>query len=294
MSWLKKVVINAGAPKVSIIQALKSNMGGYQPARSIATVHASDITKSNFCPRHWALLDILKAQKKDEYISTALQATFDVGKATAKVLVEEWAGESAIGNWKCLRCDANKKMTTKPKKGCPGHGAKCLWEYEEPAFLSTQYGVSGSIDVLMELGVPLWMVTELKIIKVEDFENLVAPLPEHRIRTALYLKLIADSNDPAKNKINLHEARVLYVSRGYGKKNADHGDIMPFKEYTVQRDDTVLEKPLAKALQIKKFREDGLMPSGICNTALDKPAKSCNVCTQCFSGQFPTMQEPLI
>lgn len=248
MSWLKTAIVNAMAPKLGVIDILRQNMGGYQPARDHQVVHASDTTKSGFCPRHLALLDLHEQTKKDEYISTAMQATFDLGKLTAKQLIEVWMGKKAVGNWQCVRCGEQRTMVPKPATDLcvgyqnPGKAGKHIWEYVEPVFESKEYGISGRIDVLADIGAKL-IVTELKIMKVEDWEALLAPAPEHRIRTSLYLKIISDSHSAYADQINLHEARVLYVSRGYGKKHPIHGEIMPFKEFVVKRDDQVLAVP---------------------------------------------------
>lgn len=293
MSWLKTATLNAQTPKVGVIDALRQNMGGYQLARSIEVLHASDTTKPGFCPRHLALLMLHEQTKKDEYIGTALQATFDVGKLTAAVLVEKWMGQKAVGNWSCERCGSQVTMQAKPNTPCSSKYGSHRWEYVEPVFVSKEYGISGSLDLLADIG-PKLIVTELKIMKGEDWEKLLAPLPEHRERTALYLKLVADSDSVYKDLINVHEARVLYISRAYGKKHVQYNDILPFKEFVVTRDDACLEPLLKKAKQVKIFKEQKLMPQGICNTALDKYAKGCTTCTACFSGKYPPQQESFV
>jgi hypothetical protein len=107
--------------------------------------------------------------------------------------------------------------------------------------------------------------------------------------------LIADSASPYKDKINLHEARVLYTSRAYGKKNDQHGgEILPWREFIVKRDDKALEPILNKAKQLKIFRETKAIPSGICPTAMSKTAQKCSNCQLCFSGQFPAQQPSLL
>ena len=293
MGWLKEAAKQSAAPKHGIIDILKKNMGGYEAARSTEVVHASDITKDSFCPRQYALWDVLGKSKEGGYVSTALRATFDIGNATAKVFIENWAGQHAIGDWKCQRCNKVVFMQSKPGLGCINNGAQvlgCMWTFMEPRFQSVEFDVNGGIDVFMDMGSQKWVAVELKIIRLEDFDAIVAPLPEHRIRTSLYLKLIADSNSIYKDKINLHEARVLYVSRGYGKKNEAYGEVLPFKEFVVNRDDEIIAKPLAKAKQVKVWRAEKKMPAGICNTALDKYAKNCNVCKGCFSGEYPAEQ----
>lgn len=291
MSWLKSISVNASAPKYGVLDLLRKSMGGYRPARSHKTVHASDITKDGFCPRRLALMDKLEVDQKPEYISTALAATFDIGTMTAKLVVENWLTPYAIGNWKCLKCDSQRTMCSKPESSCKC-GGKCIWEYVEPNFVSAEYGVSGSLDVLVEVG-SKWLVVELKIIRPEDFETMLVPLPEHRIRTSLYLKLVSDSGSPWVNHINLHEARVLYVSRGYGKQHPVHKEILPFREFVVERDDKLLEKPLILAKQVQIYKKSGKLPSGVCKTAVDKRAKYCEVCAQCFSGKYASEQDVL-
>jgi hypothetical protein len=293
--WLKHAVLGASTPKMSIIHRLKMNVGGTTPARSMAEVHASDATKPDFCPRHWALMDTLAKTKKNEYLSTALAATFDMGNATADLVKEHWLGDSSIGNWKCKTCGDQRTFCSKPEAGCKKQ-LGCNWRYVEMVFDSVYSGITGSIDVMVELGSMKVVPTELKIIKVEDFEALKTPLAEHSLRTKLYLKLISDSTSVYKDRINLHEAHVLYVSRGYGKKNLDHnGEILPFKEYVVARDDAAVMPLMHNARQIKIFREDEKhpMPSGICTLPTDKYAKGCSTCGACFSGNYPAAQPAL-
>jgi hypothetical protein len=293
--WLKSAVIESNQPKESIITVLRKKLGGYEEGRKRDVVHASDITKPDFCPRHEAFLDFAGTEKgQGQFIPTALRVTFDMGKALEKVLIENWAGDTVVGNWACRRCQAQRSMCTKPKNGC-GKSDDCIWEYRQTLVESPVCGVSGSPDVLFDVGVSKLLLTELKTMNATEFDAIVAPLPEHRIRTNLYLKLVAESNSPYKNLINLHEGRVFYVSRSYGKKHDGYnGEILPFKEYTVKRDDDALKPTLQRATQFKIFREQGLMPSGICATALEKTAKNCTSCQACFSGSKPSQQEPLL
>lgn len=282
-------MIDANSATYTILDVLKKNIGGYRKARSRQLVHASDATKPGFCPREWALMDYYKVTPPDEFISAGLQATFDVGLMTEHIFVNKWIGNHAVGTWACTRCGEVKHMVTKPGMGCTKH-QKCQWEYQQAVFVSQEYGVSGALDLLVNLGAPKLFVTEIKIIKVEDFAELLVPLPEHRLRTGIYLKLISDSTNPLKDAINLQEARVCYVSRGFGKKNVSTGTILPFKEFVIKRDDSVCLPILNRAKKVKIFRETGAFPCGICNTALDTRAKNCPVNKQCFGGAHPPTQ----
>lgn len=287
MKFLSDSVQQALAPKQSIIGLLKQRLGGYEKARSPKTVHASDVTKEDFCPRRVALYILTGTEPSDQYIPTALRTTFDLGNAVSDLVREEWLGDAAIGNWQCVRCGS--KVTMKPKPDATGcnDGKKHLWKYREVNFICQETGITGSIDVLVRLGGIKALVTELKIMAPDQFEQLAAPLAEHRIRTNLYLNLVDRSGSVWKNAIHTHEGRVLYVSRGYGKKHPLHGDILPFKEFTVPRDDVGLEKLKEMALAVKLFKDSGTMPKGICATSNDPIAKKCPLRTVCFSGMYP-------
>jgi len=274
---------------------LRSNMAGPQPGRSRSIVHASDITKPDFCPRAWAFADLEGTKISTEYVNTAMAVTWSMGRKTAQTLIEDWAGNKVIGNWKCIRCGAQSTFTRKPNapdwpcKGGFGKDFNHIWEYVEVMFAPDMYQVSGSIDAFFDVGTPKLMATELKIMAPDEFEKIHAPLPEHRLRTSLYLHLIAASDSPYKDRINLNEARVLVVSRGYGKMNTEWSEILPFREFEVTRDDASLAPYLQRAKAVKLWRKEKTMPSGICGTALDKYAKKCDFCTKCFSGEYPAL-----
>jgi hypothetical protein len=187
-------------------------------------------------------------------------------------------------------------MCLQPKPGCTSAGkGQCNWQYSEVNFKSVETGIDGNLDVLFDLGGNKLAVTELKIYAADEFDKMLAPLPEHRTRTRLYLKIIADSDSPYKNKINLHQARVFYTSRGFGKMNKEFNEILPFREFVIDRDDDALDvkTALEKGRQIKIYREQGLMPSGICVSPMDKTAKACKHCDKCFSGEYPAQQKEL-
>ena len=285
-SWLQNNLNTKFAPKHSLIEVLRQNMGGYRKPRDHSVVHASDLTKPDFCPRRLALMDLTSTVKKDEYISTALQATFDLGDAVSDLVREKWVGEASHGFWKCRRCSNQSAFGIKPDTPCK-QGGRCNYKYEEASFFSEDFGVSGSIDLLANLGAPKLFVTEIKTITPIDFEGLAAPLAEHRIRTNLYMRLIEDDKGIFKQRINLNQAKVLYVSRAYGKKHEIYNEILPFKEFTVDRNDASLEPLIEKAREVKLFKEKGTLPKGICVTTLDKVAKLCQHCDACFSGHYP-------
>lgn len=272
--------------KKDLVLLLTKNLGRYYAERSHQTVHCSDVTKADFCARQFRLLDVLNKARPDRYIPAGLKATFDVGRATADLVTNEWAGEQAIGHWECKSCGKSKTWTTKPKQGCLGMG-KCNWRYEEVNFVHQPSGLSGSIDLMVSLSEHKATAVEIKIVKADEFEKLVAPMGEHKARTALYLRVIAESDSPYKSWVDTQHAKVLYVSRGFGKKSLDAGNqIVPFKEFDVYRDDQQVQPYIDRAQSVADARAKGTIPIRVCDSIGCQMAKACPVKNECFSGAY--------
>lgn len=295
MKFLTDAVAKSLLPTASVIGTMKSNMQGQEKARCHKTVHASDVTKEDFCPRRVALLTIHDKRMPDQWVPCALRATFDMGNAISDLVREQWLGEAAVGNWSCVRCGMHKTMRPRPSDtadgGCDGAKDKHRWRYEEVNFVSKTTGISGSIDVLAQLGSAKATIVECKIISAEQFDTLAAPLSEHRIRTSLYMFLAEDSGSLWAKAVNTQQARVLYVSRGYGRKNDKHNnEILPFKEFVVDRDDAATAKARTFGTQAMTFFRQRVIPPGVCSTHNDPCATKCPVKKECFSGDHPAGQ----
>jgi hypothetical protein len=292
MSWLRQAIHQATRPKESIIGVLKQQLGGPQAGRSMKVLHASDITKPDFCPRRWAFFDIFGKSAPDEFVSTAMDVTYRMGNATEQLLIEEWAGQAVIGTWRCRYCGYHKSMVPKPSGGFCTPDRKHWWQHIQMVVEAPDYGIQGGIDALFNIGAPQLVVTEIKTMNPTEFDQILVPLPEHRLRTNLYLWVLEQSKHPYRDKINTSEGRVLYISRGYGKLNPTWNEILPFKEFVVKRNDADLHEFLKQAHRLHIFRKMGLMPAGICATALDKIAKKCSVAGPCFSGKYQAGKYP--
>jgi hypothetical protein len=285
-SWLHNAIHQSNKPKQSVIGVLKRHLGGMHPGRSMKVLHASDVTKPHFCPRRWAFFDIFEKDPPPDPVSAALDVTFQMGLHAEQLVVEEWGGDAVIGNWRCRYCGEQRSMVPKPEGWC-SDDRRHWWQYLQMTVEAPEYGIQGGIDALFNIGAPQLVITEMKTLNPTEFETILTPLPEHRLRTNLYMRILEQSLHPFKEKINTKEARVLYISRGYGKLNAEWNEILPFKEFTVKRNDGDLQEFLKRATLLKEFRDHGVMPPGICTTALDKIAKACSVCPPCFSGKYP-------
>lgn len=283
------------APKNSVKLHLHRHLSKASPGRSYKNVHASDLTKpEGMCPRMYALADRIKAQPEDEWLTTSQTMTFQIGRDQERNIVQ-WLADmgKVFGHWKCVNCGSMYSFRPRPTE-CTSCGFK-RFEHKEVRFESKACGASCGIDMLAAFGEAKLRVVELKTIDKDQFKDLKAPLSEHKWRTELYLKIIADSDSPWSSRINTEEATILYVSKGgFGTLDPDlkvwglHESFSPFKEYVIKRNDESVESLFRRAEVVKRFRSKEIgMPSGLCPTALSKRAKDCPMRKVCFSGEHP-------
>lgn len=287
--------------KKTAAPSLKMNMHKriprYDNARSHKVLHASDMTRDiEFCPREFALQDVTKFKKKGQFLGTSQVITFDMGDAIHDMVRENWALPESIGTWACVVCKTRHPFQKKPIS-CGWEGCKSkVFRYEEEVFISQSHGATGSIDMIADLGQSKYVIVEIKSIDKDQFKDLLGPKAEHKWRTNLYLRMIANSNHHHKHKIDLSRGLILYVVKGYGIKDVtlkEHGikdmAFSPFKEFWVSRDDNDTDAIWERATSLYDFRvNNGPMPAGICATAFCKRAQSCELNKQCWSGNFPS------
>lgn len=279
----------------SLVDHLLKSLSSRKQKREFgACLHASAITSEDFCPREVALLEATNVTRGDERIQAALQATFDVGEAVAELHRMVWLRDLAVGDWECRVCGQLLRFT-----GHPGTCAMCgseFWKYRELVSVDSSIATQGSVDLLVNFNLPgsPWTgklhVVELKIISPDDFKKLKAPDSEHRIRTVLYLDLLRKGNHPFRNAINLDTAKVLYTARNWGAMDSTRGIVHPFKEFDVPYDASSIALPRHMASLVKRWREQKIMPLGICTSPAVKRAQACKVCHACFSGKYPGSQ----
>lgn len=272
----------------SLVELLHTRLAGKREARSHKVVHVSTVTDSElgFCPRQFALLDVLEQKLPPEHINAALQVAFDNGEALHDLCRNKWLRNDVIGMWKCKQCKDVRHFSKLPA----AKGPSCAheWVYYEEKFVDPASGISGSIDFFVDMGNKKLTIVEAKSIDKDQFSKLAGPMAKHRIRSQVYLALI-DRAAPkeVKEQIDLSHARILYISKGFGKMNADHGKVLPFKEFSVQRNDEAVEQYFELGQHVQVFRKGGPMPKVICVNHMDKRAQPCPVAKQCFSGKYP-------
>jgi len=287
----------AGQESDDLLYHLHRTMSGKSPARTIKRVHASELFKDpsfEFCPRESALLGKLKRERPDEFVSTASRSSFDHGDMYANWLIGKLAdAKLVVGDWQCLHCVHMYELQDRPKK-CSECGHK-HFEHIEHRFKSRTSGVSCGVDAIRKTVSGKHKAIEIKSMKKEEFSKLVAPLAEHKIRTNLYLRIIEDSNDPIRHKMDTNKAEIVYILKGGWERfikpkdwKFEDDSYTVFKVFEIERDDTKTETKFQHAIRLKDFREGKKgMPLGLCSSVHCERARNCSVKKECFSGKYP-------
>jgi hypothetical protein len=263
------------------------------------TVHASALTADEgFCPRAYALYDVTKAKAGSRWLTTSERMTYGLGDAVAEMVVDAFADMGkAICHWKCVACGHVHEFCARPIK-CAVCGVR-RFKYKEVRFESAVTGASCGVDMLVNVGDGKLRPIELKTMAADAFKALAAPLGEHRVRTKLYLRIIAESAHNWAKLVLTERATVFYVSKsacGCASPDLKEWGIKegfsPFKEYVVERNDAETETAAKRATIVKQFRQGQIdMPAGVCPTAMSKRAQGCRLRAACFSGEYPPAYE---
>lgn len=288
MKFVKKEVIKKTLKPENnrLKHMLHKKIAGFRAQRSIDTLHASDVTKKDFCPARIALMRQHKIKPKDEFIPTALQVTYDYGKFLETSIINDYLKRSVIGDWYCLAC-GNLQEFRFFTKTC----SKCFSTnviYQEPRWIDEETDLSCGTDLFVDLGEEKPVLVELKSLKAADFKTISRPRKEHLLRTNLYLHILKRNG---ATEVNVDEAIVLYTCKGYGFadeyiKISDLPDapFSPFKEFTVQREDNAeIDRIFNDALAIKNYAlYGGGTPRKVCDNKYCTQAKNCEVREECF------------
>lgn len=292
LSFVKKA--KTPTPSDSLSYFLHKVLSTGDSGRGFKRVHASDVTKEDWCPRRHCLMKELGAQENAQEIGTALQMVFDQGNLLAKHVLNVMAQSGILlGDWECIHCGAMHRFRKKP--GTCSKCSRSWFRYEEVRITSNQSGISCGIDAFVSLPSEVtYRIVEIKTMDKEMFKSLKMPLAEHRLRTSLYLQSFLDSDHPAQGMVNTDEGLILYISKGgFGEKRAHPKEWgfkdtswTPFKEFKIERDQKIHGDYEALAKPVKARQEGGALPCGICPSAYADRAQSCEVVGPCFSGAY--------
>lgn len=290
--FLKKLkeVVGEAPPLSSMLHA---HLRTQDMERPYDRIHASELTKENYCPKRLALKVKTNAPRGFRWLSTSENVTFDMGRKLQDSVVHWFSDmKRAFADWKCDSCGQMHSFVIRPEK-CGTCGCRSLAPHEI-RFKSSLSGASCGVDMLVKIGNAVKLrPVEIKTIDKDQFKALKMPQAEHRQRTTLYTRIIAEDTGPVSPYVDPSRAIILYVSKGgYGcaqdwlAQAPTFDKFSPFKEYEILRNDSEVEDLSKMAAEFTKFLDTGKMPCGICATAFSKTAQGCDMKNECWSGKF--------
>lgn len=264
-------------------------MRDVQDHRGWFPIHASDVTKEGneeFCPRQVALHILDGDVPNKQSISACNQYMFDLGRFIEGLVRDKYLKDYVFGHWTCDSCGAETEFPMMNPKQCNCGSTKI--SYREMNL--RRHGIAScGIDMFLKLpGDTKYTLYEIKSLERKHFETLMAPKSEHLNRTRLYLGFVAE--DPTLNEVvHLDHARVLYVCKGWGRKESVYlmdgmtDRFSPFAEFKVTASPQTVEYYDKRLIPIVEFKDKGVMPSGLCKTPNSPRAKYCPKKSKCFS-----------
>jgi hypothetical protein len=247
----------------------------HQEFRDGDYIHVSDLIYK--CARKIALSKRMDQPIDPEPLFDSTSLTFKQGEAMAEFIVGKVASKAprnAYGIWGC-RCGVYKVEGTKhdvKDSQCDvcGHD---LTLYHEIVIKDEELRLSGSIDLLLQED-KAFVITELKSMKKDQWEELQRPVPEHLIQVLFYWYLMQKAGRPLHDKVS-----ILYAVKDYVFKS-------PYKEFVIQpssqlyRLDDYLEEARVLTDAIHKR---GPLPARVSCPSQDSPAaKKCQFREVCF------------
>ena len=245
-------------PKDTITKLLHKKLTVPTQTRDARVMHASDVTKEDFCPRRLALMADGNI-REDLTLLTCENVTFSIGRFIEEK-IQNILHDEILGDWECQNCFTEHKFLNKPHK-CKNCGSN-NFKHHEVRFVSKVSGISCGIDCLLKGNSLKARIVEIKTISQDKFKTLKMPLAEHKLRTNLYMQCVEESDSPYKDMVNTSVATIIYVTKGgWGCPNPKlrawgiDETFSPFKEFTVKRDDKLTTGIINKALEYYNYRQ---------------------------------------
>jgi hypothetical protein len=247
-------------------------------------IHVSSLLGS--CPR-FHLLAFLSQREIVKKVQPSMRLVWKIGRAceahVREQFIEAVDKKGVIGSWRC-KCGHTKTEGLFSRVVC----SKCesvADDYHEAALMDHKYRIVGSPDLLyLRPDNDKVRVVEFKSMNKKDFELLEAPLADHVHQAMSYARLLRDSGVDTDDEVS-----IIYICKDFQFST-------PYREFHVpssEENRIAIGSMWRKATEIAKgITKSATMPLtevplparlSSCKTLESKTAKSCELCTLCFS-----------
>lgn len=240
-------------------------------------LHVSDLIGK--CVRMFALLDKFSLAPPVEFLADGQTITFAIGDAihdfVKKKFIENYS-EAVWAVWSCA-CGKTKEgpgfLRDRKQRVCT-HCGLPVDQHNEPGMLDGEHPVSGAPDLILWIEeCKAFLIVEIKSIAKKGFDELLRPVPDHKVQVSYYWRLLKQAGMPL-----LDVTSILYVTKEWTMKN-------PYKEFLIEQpQETMLEPYVEDAKSFGTYKKTGELPPRLLCPTVDAPAaKKCPVVMQCFS-----------
>ena len=232
---------------ISAVTAETVNVVASREKQVVLYPRASSLYDS--CMRMHVLCSKLK-RTRIQWISVQLGVTFEIGNAVHHSLQNNPAilGNSRIGFWKCLACQALSEFGRFPVIECLCGADLTAYQYDEFSLkMDDPVCVTGHPDMFLDKGNGNIRVIEFKTMKKSEYVGLAYPLIKHIWQIMLYMRLCNRCVNPTPLKIDETMGYIMYVCKEHTRN-----DVLPYKVFPVRFDRDTFKLVLDKLLTYRK------------------------------------------
>jgi hypothetical protein len=235
--------------------------------------HVSSLVAA--CARREILAPLLTEEARAQTLTGGHRLMWAYGRTAEKHIRDQFISthHDVYGQWECS-CGAAQHVGIRADGLCTTCGTG-LYNYREQPVRDERRRIVGNPDMPFMLGGKM-VVTEIKSMNKEQWNNLTSPLGDHIAQAATYRSIFKT------NGFAVHDEVIIF----YAVKEFKYGS--PYKEFHVDCTSTTVESIVAginaAAEEIVAHREAGTRPPRtVCASSTSTLAKNCPAVGLCFS-----------
>jgi hypothetical protein len=240
-------------------KALTSHIVGSKPLvreKPYDFIHLSQI--DSVCPREYVIGNLSKTKRRD-VVSFPLSVVFNMGTALHHWIQNHpevyFGKDKVLGNWLCRACLRIRRFGVKPTEPCEFCNANAAASmYKEYSFRLPEYGVAGSIDLILKVG-SKYRIVDIKTIAKE----VESPAGNNVVQLSSYMYFSKFDPDGLPVEIDRSIGYLVYFNKVFNFKS-------PVTTFKVEPTDRLMNPIIKKA---RSFVE------GVSTSTLPDPKPAC-------------------
>lgn len=255
--WLKDSVVKKETLVLGRVQRqIKQRIEENNEARDTEHLHASEISKNNWCPRStWYRIKGVEPDKQTRHSLQTIQVFEEGHSIHDKFQGALWRDGSLMGHWRCLVCE--HYWEDKAPRLCASCSSPFI-KYAEVPIEDPSIHLIGHGDGLVDVGRPLPVLIEIKTIGLGTFRMEVPGLYNQYQRSELTLPQLWSA---VRRPFPSHLRQGMLYLRAKKLKTAvflyEFKANQAQKEFVVPYNPSIIADVVAGAEAVKRALEEG-------------------------------------